>query len=240
MLSPELLRPLSRPVVWAARLLPLAPLAVMVRPILYQAPRLQTYAGDVLGLGATLCLLTCLAVSPAAKLVRIRSAAEWRRWTGLCMFWIGLAGVVVAVLGGPVAAAGMRLSGSVQAWTGTTIVVALIPLALTSNRWSQKTLGTYWKTWQRRLTWAAWAVVAMHVLTLAAWRVEASFFMASGPLLLARAPAVRRDLGKWKTSGFADSARWLLTGAVIGVFACGLGYLLVAEVVASVTAARLT
>lgn len=234
------MRPLSRPVLWAARALPLVPLAVMVRPLLAQAPRLQVYAGDVLGLGATLCLLACLTVTPAAKLVRFRAASDWRRWTGLAMFWTGFAGLVIAALGGPLQLAGLRLSGSVQAWTGTTIVAALVPLALTSNIWSQKTLGTYWKTWQRRLTWAAWTVVAVHVLTLAAWRVEASFFMTSGPLLLARAPAVRRDLSKWKTSGYADSARWLLTGAVAGVFICGMGFLLAAEVVACVAAVRLT
>ena len=228
-----------RPTGFAVRVATLLPLVVMVRPLAARSPALQVHAGDVLGLGATLCLLACLTITPVAKLVKFRTAAYWRRWTGVAMFWIGFAGVVIAATGGPMGLWGMRLSGTVQAWTGTVIVVALVPLALTSNKWSQKMLGTYWKTWQRRLTWVVWVVVAVHVLSLAAWRVEAAFFMASGPLLAARVPAVRKDVGKWKTSGFADSARWVLAGSIAGVFACGMGYLLYLEVVASAAAVRL-
>ena len=220
-------------------MVPLVPLVVMVRPLAARAPGLQVYAGVVLGLGATLCLLACLAVTPATRLVKFRAAASWRRWLGLCMFALGGAGLVIAGLGGPRGQWGMRLSGDVRAWTGTVIVVALIPLALTSNKWSQKLLGAYWKTWQRRLVWVAWAVVAVHVLALAAWRVEAAFFMASGPLLAARLPAVRKDVSRWKASGYADSARWVLAGAAVGVFGCGMAVLAGLEVVAAVQAVRL-
>lgn len=230
---------LAPPAAFAVRVATLAPLIIMVRPLAAHAPELQVYGGDVLGLGATLCLLACLAVTPISRLVRFRTAAQWRRWMGLAMFWTGLAGVAIVATGGPRAQWGMRLSGHVQTWTGTVIVAALVPLALTSNRWSQKMLGTYWKTWQRRLVWVVWAVVAVHVLTLAAWRVEAAFFLASGPLLLARVPAVRKDVGRWKASGFADSARWVLAGAACGVFACGVVFLSSAEVIASAQAVRL-
>jgi sulfoxide reductase heme-binding subunit YedZ len=230
----------TRPAGIVARLVPLVPLAVMVRPLYEQAPQLQVYGGQVLGLGATLCLLACLAVTPLTKLVKFRTAARWRKWFGLCVFWLGLAGLAVAALGGPEGQWGMRLSGRVQDWTGTVIVAALLPLAVISNNWSQKMLGTYWKVWQRRLTWVVWIVVAVHVLTLAAWQVEAAFFMASGPLLVARFPAVRKDVGKWKASGYADPARWVLAGVAIGVFACGVAVLLYLEAVAGARAVRLT
>ena len=85
-----------------------------------------------------------------------------------------------------------------------------------------------------------WAAVAVHVLTLAAWQTEAAFFMASIPLLAARLPAVRKDVGRWKTSGYADPARWVLAGIAIGVFACGAAVLLYLETVASAQAVRLT
>jgi DMSO/TMAO reductase YedYZ heme-binding membrane subunit len=220
-----------------ARFLPLAPLAVMLRPVWADAPRLQVYAGDVLGLGATLCLVACLAVTPAAKLVRWKQAAWWRRWLGLCMFITGSAGAVIA-LAGPDGWL-PSLSGHVQQWTGTALVAALIPLAVTSNTASQKMLGGFWKTWQQRLTWAAWAILAVHVLTLGMWRVEAAFFMASGPLIAARIPAVRKDLGRWRSSGYEDPARWVLSGIAVGVFACGAVVLLWMEVAAGVQAARL-
>ena len=133
----------------------------------------------------------------------------------------------------------MSVSGTVQLWTGTVLVAALVPLAVTSNQRSQKMLGGFWKTWQQRLTWAVWAVLAMHVLTLAKWQVEAAIFMASGPLVAARIPAARKDLSKWRASGYEDAARWLLAGMAIGVFACGAGVLLWMEVAAGVQAARL-
>jgi methionine sulfoxide reductase heme-binding subunit len=230
---------MSGPAGLAVRVATLVPLVVMVRPLAARAPDLQVYGGQVLGLGATLCLVACLSITPVARLVKFRTAAPWRRWMGLAMFWIGTAGVVIAATGGPRGMWGMRLSGTVQAWTGTTVVVALVPLALTSNKWSQKMLGAYWKVWQRRLTWTVWAVVAVHVLTLAAWHAEAAFFMASGPLLVARVPAVRRDVGKWKTSGYADSARWVLAGMTSGVFGFGVAVLLYLEVTVSVAAVRL-
>ena len=233
-------RRLSRPAALAARCVPLVPLAVMVRPLYEQAPKLQAYGGQVLGLGATLALLACLAVTPVSRLVKFRTASRWRKWFGLCVFWLGAAGLLIAALGGPEGQWGMRLSGHVQDWTGTAIVAALVPLALISNNWSQKMLGTYWKAWQRRLTWVVWAAVAVHVLTLAAWQTEAAFFMASIPLLAARLPAVRKDVGRWKTSGYADPARWVLAGIAIGVFACGAAVLLYLETVASAQAVRLT
>ena len=231
---------ISRPAGLAAWLAPLVPLAVMVRPLYADAPRLQAYGGQVLGLGATLALLACLAVTPVSRLVRFRSASRWRKWFGLCVFWLGGAGLAIAALGGPGGQWGMRLSGHVQDWTGTVIVAALVPLALISNNWSQKMLGTYWKAWQRRLTWVVWAAVAVHVLTLAAWQTEAAFFMASVPLLAARLPAVRKDVGRWKSSGYADPARWVLAGMAVGVFACGAAVLLYLEAVAGTHAVRLT
>jgi methionine sulfoxide reductase heme-binding subunit len=225
---------------WPAVLLPLAPLAVMARPLADDAPRLQAYGGQVLGLGATLCLIGCLAVTPATRMVRWKRAAWWRKWLGMCVFFTGAAGLAIAATGGPQSQLGMRVSGSSREWTGTVIVLALIPLALTSNKYSQKLLGTHWKAWQRRLTWAAWGVLAVHMVTLAAWQTEVAFIMASGPLLAARIPAARRDISGWQKGGYADGARWVLTGLAAGVFACGTAALTWMEVVACAQATRLS
>lgn len=78
---------------------PLLPVLVIARAADYRIPHLQDYAGVILGLGATLCLLGCLAVTPVTWLARWPSAASWRRWLGLCVFITGAAGLAVAMAG---------------------------------------------------------------------------------------------------------------------------------------------
>ena len=54
--------------------LPLLPVLVIARAVSFHVPRLQDYAGVILGLGATLCLLGCLAVTPVSWLTRFPAA----------------------------------------------------------------------------------------------------------------------------------------------------------------------
>lgn len=223
--------------------IPLLPVLIIARAVTFHIPRLQDYAGVILGLGATLCLLSCLAVTPVSWLIPVtpRGAAAWRRWLGVCVFITGAAGLAVAELGVRTSpAAGMAAAGTDQLWTGTLIVVILLPLALISNRLSQKLLGGWWKTWQRRLTWAAWAVIAVHIVTLAAWEVELAFIAASVPLIAARIPVVRRDVASWRQAGHADPSRWVLAGLAAGVFAYGFVVLTWTEVMCAVQVQRLT
>ena len=131
---------------------PLLPVLVIARAADYRIPHLQDYAGVILGLGATLCLLGCLAVTPVTWLARWPSAASWRRWLGLCVFITGAAGLAVAMAGSRTGTqAGMAAGGTAREWTGTLIVALLLPLAVISNNASQRMLGRGWKTWQRRL-----------------------------------------------------------------------------------------
>lgn len=220
--------------------LPLLPVLVIARAVSFGIPRLQDYAGVILGLGATLCLLACLAVTPVTWLARFPAAAAWRRWLGMCVFITGATGLAIAVSGARTGTqAGMAAAGTDREWTGTLIVVVLLPLAVISNRLSQRLLGTWWKTWQRRLTWAAWAVIAVHIVTLAAWEVELAFAAASVPLIAVRIPAIRKDIAAWRKAGYADPARWLLAGLAIGVFGYGFTVLAWTEVMCGVQVSRL-
>jgi DMSO/TMAO reductase YedYZ heme-binding membrane subunit len=198
----------------------------MAWPLYRQPPGLQAAAGQVLGLGACLALLACLAVSPAAAATGMRNAARWRRHFGLCVFILGAAGLVITVTGStPSGGLAWRAAGDSRSLTGTVIVALLVPLALTSSRLAQKTMGGHWKTWQRRLTWAAWAAVTVHLLALGSRDVTAAWLLASGPLLITRIPAVRSDLTRWRRGKFTDVHLWILAGMAIAAFAAGAGAL---------------
>jgi DMSO/TMAO reductase YedYZ heme-binding membrane subunit len=224
----------------AAYALPLVPLAVMIWPLWRQLPGVTEAAGDILGFGAVLSLLACLAVTPVTLVTGSKGAARWRRHFGVCVFILGFAGLVIALTGRSMSpdAIGMRSAGHSREWTGTIIVALLIPLAATSSLAAQKALGAHWKTWQRRLTWAVWAAVTVHLLVLGRPDVITAWLLASGPLAIARIPAVRADLTRWRRSGFTDTHLWILTGMAGLVFATGTAVLLGLEANAVVTLYR--
>jgi DMSO/TMAO reductase YedYZ heme-binding membrane subunit len=198
----------------------------MAWPLYARQPGAADAAGQVLGFGAVLALLACLAVSPLAAATGMRNAARWRRHFGLCVFILGAAGLVITVTGStPSGGLAWRAAGDSRALTGTLIVALLVPLALTSSRLAQKTMGGHWKTWQRRLTWAAWAAVTLHLLVLGSRDVTAAWLLASGPLLVCRIPAVRSDLTRWRRGKYADVHVWILAGMAVAAFAAGAGAL---------------
>ena len=164
----------------------------------------------------------------------MRKAARWRRhYAG--RVHPGFAGLAIAVSGrymGSVAMA-MRSAGHAREWTGTVIVVLLAPLVLTSSTLAQKMLGSHWKTWQRRLTWAVWGAITVHVLLLGRRRTRPPPGCSRPvPLLITRIPAVRADITRWRRSGYADTHLWILTGMAFTAFAAGAGILLAMEVAA--------
>jgi DMSO/TMAO reductase YedYZ heme-binding membrane subunit len=215
--------------------LPLVPLAACLHLLAARPPGLQRQAGDVLGLGAALCLLGCLAVSPLAAVTGMRQAGRWRQWYGLCVFVLGAAGLVISASGGV-----QGCAGTVQQWTGTLIVVLLVPAAVTSNRLSQKLLGGYWKMWQRRVAYAAWLVLGVHLVLLGgvAWRAATGFAMMSVPLVAARLPGVRGQLTRFRRARMsAPRVLRVLVPAGLLLFTAGAGLLFWLEGTAVVHAA---
>jgi methionine sulfoxide reductase heme-binding subunit len=219
------------------------PLVIMLRPLYAQPPDLQKDAGDVLGLGAILCLLACLSITPLMRVTNLRGANTWRKWYGLSVFILGFAGLAIAVSGGPVTTSKLAIqgpAGHIGEWTGTVIVFLLVPLALTSAKLAQQLLGKYWKIWQRYLMWAVWAMLAVHLAILRNWIAEIAYLMASGPLILARFPAVRNDITRWKRQGYSDSHIWILAGMALAIYVFGVATLVYMEVAASARATWLT
>ena len=221
-----------RAVAALAYALPLAPLAVVAVPLHARAPGTQAAAGDVLGLAAALSLLACLAVTPLTRVTKFKGAARYRRHYGLCVFILGGAGFAIAAAAGPG-------TGHAQEWTGTAIVALLAPVALISNQAATKLLGTSWKPWQRRLTWAAWAMLAVHLVLLRAWVCEAAYLAASAPLLAARLPAARKGLPRWRRQGYPGWLRRAAAGMTAAVFLAGMTGLTWLEVTACTRAVQL-
>jgi methionine sulfoxide reductase heme-binding subunit len=224
----------------AAYALPLVPLGVMIWPLWHRLPGATEAAGNILGFGAVLSLLACLAVTPVTTLTGRKGAARWRRHFGVCVFILGLAGLIIALTGrgmGP-DALGTRTTGHAREWTGTVIVALLLPLAATSSMFAQKALGAHWKAWQRRLTWAVWIAVTVHLLVLDRPDVITAWFLASGPLVIARIPAVKADLVRWRRDSYADTHLWILSGMAGLAFAAGACILLGLEADAVVTLYR--
>jgi DMSO/TMAO reductase YedYZ heme-binding membrane subunit len=226
--------PARRPAVRAGSaalcLWPAIPLLVMLRPMTAMAPGLQAYGARVLGLGATTCLLAVLAVTPLAAATGLRQPGQWRRRYGLWMAVLGGTGLDLALAGGTAA-------GHLREWTGTLIVVLLIPLAATANTAAQKALGTYWKKWQKPLTWAVWAVTGLHLAVLPAPAAGAGFALASAPLLAARVPAVRQRIARRGSQG--GWPRTVLRAGLAAGFAAGMTILTVLEIRACGNALRL-
>lgn len=79
--------------------------------------------------------------------------------------------------------------------TGTLALIVMVPLAATSNRWSMKRLGKWWKKlhW---LTFVAAGFIMLHLLFLGQGIVTIPLYLL---LLTVRIPPVRRTIINWRT-----------------------------------------
>jgi sulfoxide reductase heme-binding subunit YedZ len=194
----------ARLAIWAARL---APLLVLVQ--LARADDLATAAPVVLGVGALRALAASFAVTPLMTLFGWRWHVILRRDFGRWAFALALLDLAIAGLdtpGGVVAG----LAGHAFLALGTLATLLLLPLALTSNAWSQRRLGRYWKR-LHLLVYPILAVLVVHLLLLPdgpGSTLQMTWLF--GPSLLLRVPAVRRAVIARRRSLRAGGAmkRW--------------------------------
>lgn len=227
--------PHRKPLKLALRAWPLLPALALLRPIAAGSAHLPSYAGEVLGLDATLCLLACLTVTPMISVARVK-AAKLRWWYGIWMFALGFAGLVIELAAGHEGSVGARAAGSAENWTGLVIIVLLLPMVITSNRLAQKLLGPEWKNWQRSLMWTVWIVTGWHLLLLNAWLTFAAFAGASVPLILLRQARYRKAVKDWRAGGYSTAGWWLSLTVQATLFALCIT-ILAAEEVAQVARA---
>jgi len=153
-----------------------------------------------LGQGALILLLLTLSLSP------LQQATHWSGWTlvrrqlGLwCFGYASLHLVIylVLILGLDLAQLGEELQKRPYILLGTLAWCCLLPLALTSNRFSMERLGRRWKQ-LHRLIYAALGLALLHMLwivrsDLGQWLLYCAWALL---LLTQRLPAARRRLGQ--------------------------------------------
>lgn len=185
------------------RLLPLSAVMVMLPLVLNvltgrpgAAAVLHEKSADILGTAALFCLVGAFAVTPVRTLTgwgwHLILGRDLGLWTAAFAFAdVGLAAGLAE--GGWTAG----ILGDATLVTGTTAVLLLVPLALTSNRFSMRRLGRNWKR-LHRLVHAVITVVALHLYFLEGVRGLVEAALLFGPLIVPRLPPVRRRITRWR------------------------------------------
>lgn len=153
---------------------------------------------DNLGQGGLVLLLLTLAMTPLQKLTRWNGWILVRRQLGLWCFayiCLHLCAYLVFILGLDWTQLGVELRKRPYIIVGTLGFLGLLPLALTSNKYSMRKLGSGWKK-LHRLVYVILALGLLHMLWVVRSDIERwSLYAAIGVfLLLLRLPPVARQL----------------------------------------------
>ncbi|KAA0969856.1 protein-methionine-sulfoxide reductase heme-binding subunit MsrQ [Pseudomonas sp. ANT_H12B] len=153
---------------------------------------------DRLGLGTLVLLLVTLSMTPVQKLTGWAGWVAVRRQLGLWCFAyvvLHLSGYTAFILGFDWSQLGVELRKRPYIIVGTLGFLCLLALALTSNRYSQRRLGSSWKK-LHRLAYVVLGLGLLHMLwivraDLKEWAVYASI---GALLLVLRLPPVTRRI----------------------------------------------
>ncbi|MHC8379121.1 protein-methionine-sulfoxide reductase heme-binding subunit MsrQ [Pseudomonas sp. MDT1-16] len=153
---------------------------------------------DRLGLGTLVLLLITLTITPLQKLTGWAGWIAVRRQLGLWCFAyvvLHLSGYTAFILGFDWSQLGVELRKRPYIIVGTLGFLCLLALAVTSNRYSQRRLGSRWKK-LHRLSYVVLGLGLLHMLwivraDLKEWAVYASI---GALLLVLRIPSVTRRI----------------------------------------------
>lgn len=181
-------------------------IAIVVWPLvwLYQAwadvlgPDPGKVLVDRLGLGTLVLLLITLSMTPLQKLTGWAGWIAVRRQLGLWCFayvFLHLCGYTAFILGFDWSQLGVELRKRPYIIVGALAFLCLLALAVTSNRYSQRRLGTRWKK-LHRLVYVILGLGLLHMLwivraDLKEWAVYASI---GALLMLLRLPPIARRI----------------------------------------------
>jgi methionine sulfoxide reductase heme-binding subunit len=212
-------------------------------PLFFMLPALFTLnrntfsvsVDDTLGTGAELCLFLCLLVTPLVTLTGQRWFVPLRRWYGIMMACCAIGDALAAGLTDTFAGGFFgRVAGHAFELVGFMMVMLVLPLLVTSNRWAQRKLGRYWKR-LHQLIYVIWGLLAVHLLLLEGIGFQhgsdGSGFAGDGDpifhqrlyqysscslfLLTLRLPPVKR----WIAARQREGRDWLVYLTVLPIFA---------------------
>ncbi|MCP8465478.1 protein-methionine-sulfoxide reductase heme-binding subunit MsrQ [Pseudomonas sp. ZM23] len=153
---------------------------------------------DRLGQGGLILLLVTLAMTPLQKLTRWGGWIQVRRQLGLWSFTyvvLHLSAYAVFILGLDMGQLAIELRKRPYIIIGFVASLMLLVMAVTSNRWSMRRLGTAWKK-LHRLIYVILALGLLHMLwvvrsDLERWAIYAALGVC---LMLLRLPRIARQL----------------------------------------------
>ena len=147
---------------------------------------------DNLGQGALILLLLTLSMTPLRRLTAWGGWLAVRRQLGLWCFayvLLHLSGYLLFILGLDIARLWIDLAERPYIIVGALALLALLPLALTSNRYSQRRLGARWRQ-LHRLVYPILGLALLHMLWVVRSDIGEWVFYAScgATLLVLRLP----------------------------------------------------
>lgn len=157
---------------------------------------------DRLGLGALVLLLITLSLTPLQKMTSWKGWALVRRQLGLWTFTyaaLHFCSYLAFVLGWDFSRLGIELQKRPYVIVGFIAVLGLLPLALTSNRYSMRKLGKQWKQ-LHRLIYIALVMALLHMCWITRSDIREWLIYASigGLLLVLRLPFIATQLRQKK------------------------------------------
>ena len=196
---------------WVIRLLPAVSILVLAPSVAAflagdagAAAALTQQANDTLGATAVFTLAGTLAVGPLGTITGWRWHLILGRDLGLWTFCLAILDLLIAAITSP--------SGWLDGIAGTAFVAAgsaaalvMVPLAVTSNRFSMQLLGRFWKV-LHRLVYGTVALIAVHLVLLFGFHALIPLGVLFGPSFVLRVPAVRRAVVRWRKG--RNEARW--------------------------------
>jgi len=236
-------------------------------PLFFMLPALLTLntntfsvsVDDTLGTGAELCLFLCLLVTPLITLTGQRWFFPLRRWYGIVMGCTAIGDALAAGLTDTFAGGFIgRLAGHVFELMGFMMVMLVIPLLVTGNRWAQRKLGRYWKA-LHALIYVIWGLLFFHLSLLEGFGFEhgsdGSGFAGDGDpvfhqrlyqysacslfLLTLRLPPVKRWIAARQKEGRGWLV-WVTIAPILALFIFGLTFIVNEEIFKGIDSFRNT